>query len=212
MKTLKRRIFLRYALSFPAITTLFSCVRQRKDLGNIQANNLIKDDKAMELSKAMTKDQVFAMLDQRVQLTMEKSNNCAQTAFFALSQQFGLGGDDVLKALTPLPGIAERGETCGAVTGALMAMGLMYGRDRMDDWQKYRDSLIPTNLFCKEFECEVGSTLCCEIQQKTFGESYDLMDASDLKAFQRAGATQKCGVIVKKACRFAAEIILTHKV
>jgi C_GCAxxG_C_C family probable redox protein len=162
----------------------------------------------MELSKSMSKEQVFSMLDQRVILAMEKSHNCAQSTFFALSEQFGLGGDDVLKALTPLPGIAERGETCGAITGALMAMGLIYGRDRLDDWEKYRSSLIPTNEFCRQFEKEMGSTLCHQIQDRSFGKSFNLMDPKDLKEFQRAGATSKCSRVVQKASKIAAEIIL----
>ena len=45
-----------------------------------------------------------------------------------------------------MPGIAERGETCGAVTGPLLAMGLIYGRDlqHLEDWEAYQHSLIPT--------------------------------------------------------------------
>jgi C_GCAxxG_C_C family probable redox protein len=55
--------------------------------------------------------------------------NCDQTTFLTLRDEFDLEGDEVLKALTPFPGIALRGETCGAVTGGLMILGLVYGRD-----------------------------------------------------------------------------------
>ena len=41
--------------------------------------------------------------------------NFAQTSFKALHESFDLEDGGILKALTPLPGIALRGETCGAV-------------------------------------------------------------------------------------------------
>lgn len=211
MKSFKRRNFLKYISSLPLIGVLISCRKNSKSQKDQHNQNLVVDPEAMELSKSMSNDQVFAMLDQRVKFTMQKSHNCAQTAFYALSEQFGLGGDDVLKALTPLPGIAERGETCGAITGSLMAMGLLYGRDELDDWETYRKSLKPTHKFCELFEKELGSTHCCQIQERAFGRSFNLMDPVELKEFQRAGATGKCTEVVQKACRIAAEIILENQ-
>lgn len=208
MNSIKRRRFLKKAAGIPVAGLLFSCDSGAGENQQQVSIQLTKDPEAMSLSRSMGVEQVYTMLDQRVQQTMEKSHNCAQTTFFALSEQFGLGGDEILKALTPLPGMAERGETCGAITGGLMAMGLIYGRDDLDDWDTYRTSLIPTNKFCQRFEKELGSTLCCKIQDRAFGKSYNLMDPEDLKAFQRAGATSKCTKVVQKACRLAAEIIL----
>ena len=208
MKQERRRKFVKILATIPFLGAALSCKPEPEIKRPIREQVLNKDPKSMELSKTMGKEQVAAMLDQRVEQVMEKSHNCAQSAFYALSEQFGLGGDDVLKALTPLPGMAERGETCGALTGALMAMGLIYGRDRLDDWEQYRSSLIPTNAFCQRFEKELGSTLCCQIQERSFGSSYNLMDPEQLRSFQQAGATTKCTKVVPKACRLAAQIIL----
>ncbi|NJN28773.1 MAG: C_GCAxxG_C_C family protein [Cyclobacteriaceae bacterium] len=140
-----------------------------------------------------------------------KSHHCAQSAFLALSEQFGLGGEEVLKALTPMPGIAERGETCGAITGALLALGMVFGRDHLEDWEAYRQSLVPANSFVARFEAELGSTLCCRIQEKAFGKSFDLMDPEALRQFQLADATTKCTRVVQKAVRMAAEAIMDSK-
>lgn len=211
MDTEKRRKFLKSLATIPFFGAVLSCEPESNASRQNDNQVLKKDPQAMELSKAMDKEQVKVMLDQRVAQVMEKSHNCAQSTFYALSEQFGLGGDDVLKALTPLPGIAERGETCGAITGALMAMGMIYGRDQLDDWEKYRSSLVPTNAFCEKFESEMGTTSCCEIQEKAFGTSFNLMDPEQLQEFQRAGATTKCTKVVQKACRLAAEIILEEE-
>ncbi len=58
-----------------------------------------------------------------------ETRNCAQSTFFALEQHFGLEGGPMLKALAPFPGVALRGETCGAVAGAMLALGLVFGTD-----------------------------------------------------------------------------------
>ncbi len=179
--------------------------------GNIEEKDVLTRKSAkneIELNKKMPNESVMKMLDQRVNNTMEKAHHCAQTAFIALSEQFGLGGDDIIKALTPLPGIAERGGTCGAITGSLMALGLVFGRERLDDWEGYQKSLIPTGEFCERFEEKLGSSQCKDIVHVSFGKELNLRDPEDLKEFQRAGATEKCSVVVRTAVRIAADIIL----
>jgi hypothetical protein len=64
---------------------------------------------------------------------LQDYGNCAQTSFAILNEEHDLHGDQILKALTPFPGIALRGETCGAVPGSLMALGLVYGRENLKD-------------------------------------------------------------------------------
>ena len=110
----------------------------------------------------------------------------------------------------PLPGIAERGETCGAVSGPLMAMGLIYGRSmhQLDNWDLYQQSLVPAGDFCARFEEAFGTTLCHEVQQGKFGRCYRLTDPGELQEFQNDGATEKCSEVVRQAVRLAAGIIL----
>ena len=106
----------------------------------------------------MPEELVMKLLDQKVEKYMHISFNCAQSSFLALKEQFGLEENGVVKALTPLTGIAERGETCGAVIGPLMVFGLLYGRDenRLGDWEIYRSSLVPSGKFCRQFEDKFG--------------------------------------------------------
>jgi C_GCAxxG_C_C family probable redox protein len=170
-------------------------------------------ENSISKNREMPRDLVMQMLDQKADHYMQISNNCAQSSFLALTDQFEIKGDEVLKALTPLPGIAERGETCGAVTGPLMVFGLIYGRgkNKLHDWDVYRDSLIPAGKFCKLFEEAFGSTMCHDIQETKFGRSYQLTDPDDLREFQEADATSKCSSVVRKAVRMAAEIILNDQ-
>ncbi len=165
-----------------------------------------------ELSKnrELPGDLVMKLLDQKVNHYMQISHNCAQSSFLALKEQFGLEGDEIVKALTPLTGIAERGETCGAVTGPLMVFGLIYGhgKNQLSDWDTYRESLIPSGKFCALFEKEYGSTMCHHIQTVKFGRCFQLTNPGDLKEFQESDATERCSAVVRKAVRIAAAIIL----
>ena len=209
-KKLKRRDFLGRITAFAAGSiTLGACFHSKDSVESSTENKIAEN-------REMPRDLVFKLLDQKVDHYMQISYNCAQSSYLALEEQFGLKGGEVLKALTPLPGIAERGETCGAVLGPLMVFGLIYGRgkNRLNDWNIYRDSLVPSGKFCRLFEQEFGSTMCRDIQKDRFGKSFDLTDPEDLREFQEADGTNRCSSVVRKAVRIAAEIILddTHEI
>lgn len=150
----------------------------------------------------------MSLADGKADYYMRLSHNCAQSSFLALHEVFGLGDASLVKALTPLPGIAERGETCGAVIGGLLALGFVYGRDRLDDWAGWRACLVPAGQFCDQFVQAFGSTQCGDIVQKLFGRRYNLADPVELGQFQEAGPTEKCGRVVRTAVRLATELIL----
>ncbi len=146
-------------------------------------------------------------LSQKARDLLSQCGNCAQTTFFVLQEEFGLNGQDILKALTPFPGLALRGETCGAVTGSLMAIGLVFGRDKLDDWKGYTNSLRPARHFCTRFVDLQGSTACAEILEAAFGRSFNLADRNESADYLAAGGPQKCGDLVADAVRVAAEVI-----
>jgi C_GCAxxG_C_C family probable redox protein len=128
-----------------------------------------------------------------------------------LKEQFNLDDGAILKALTPFPGVALRGETCGAVIGSMMALGLLYGRETLDDEQGFLASLSTARKFCYRFEKELGSTMCGNILEAKFGKRYNLTDPSQVAEWQAAGALDKCTAVVRSAVRIAAQIILEKK-
>lgn len=142
---------------------------------------------------------------QRAKDLLLASGNCAQTSFAILSEEHDLGGDQVLKALTPFPGIALRGETCGAVTGSLMALGLVYGRDDLGDWRGYLGSLSPARRFCARFEEVNGSTACSAILQEKMGRSFDLADRVEAVEYAASGGPMVCAEVVARAVEIASE-------
>jgi C_GCAxxG_C_C family probable redox protein len=152
-------------------------------------------------------------LDQKVHQYLEVSGNCAQTSFISLQEVFDLEDGSITKALTPFPGIALRGETCGAVIGSLMALGLVYGRDKnqLNDYRKYLGSLPSARRFCRAFEKDFGSTMCGDIVEKQFGKRYDLADPGEAMEWANQGAVEKCGQVIRSAVHIASDLI-TKKV
>lgn len=160
------------------------------------------------LAKSMTTGQVMKLLDMKVVQYMQQTNNCAQSTFLALSEVFGLEGKVDLKALTVIPGIAERGETCGTVVASLMAIGLVFGSDRPGSRSDYDKALEPANVFYDRFQEQAGHTKCKQILENKFGRTFDLQKREDLKAYQENDGPTYCTTIVQKAVRIAAKLII----
>ena len=73
------------------------------------------------MAEGIPREERLQELSRKSRDILAQCGNCAQTSFFVLQDEFDLAGQDILKALTPFPGLALRGETCGAVTGCMMA-------------------------------------------------------------------------------------------
>jgi len=103
-----------------------------------------------------------------------------------------------------------RGETCGALTGAIMAIGSLVGRERMEDTEKLQSSMEPASRVYAQFKKKIGHTLCAEIHRIRYGRAFRLFLPEDLEAFHHAGGhTRKgCPDICGVAARIAAEVIL----
>lgn len=106
--------------------------------------------------------------------------------------------------------MAKRGETCGALTGAILATGLLVGRERFEDREQLRNSLLVADRVYLRFRQEVGHTLCSEIHKIRYGRIYRLYIPEESRAFHeegghsRKGCPEVCGI----GARIAAEIIL----
>jgi hypothetical protein len=76
-----------------------------------------------------SKEEILKELDEKVVKYMPKYRSCALASFAALNDQFNLKADPAtLRALMPFTGgIAGKGETCGAVSGAILALGFFFG-------------------------------------------------------------------------------------
>jgi len=147
------------------------------------------------------------ILEEKAIKNFNLSGNCAQSAFATLQEQFGFESEDILKALTPFPGLALRGEACGAVVGSLMALGLVYGRDDLSNKRGYLVSLSSARKFCSDFENKYGSTSCASILENKMGKKYNLADPQESKNYLSAGGQDVCGKVVAQAVQIASELM-----
>lgn len=143
-------------------------------------------------------------------------HGCSQCVLKALQEHLQLGDGDAFKAASALAGgVARMGETCGALTGGIMAIGLAYGREKLEEAKlspQYAKAMdLAVNLY-QRFEKEFGSAKCWDIQKSLFGRSFDLKNPTEREEFVKAGGYEKCSEVVRKAARLAAEVILKDRI
>ena len=91
----------------------------------------------------------------------DRKFNCAQSVFAAFSSRLDMDESAMLKLASPFGGgIARRGQVCGAVTGALMALGLARGADTPTGKE---DAYRLGQEFIQRFESLHGSIQCCQL-------------------------------------------------
>ncbi len=135
----------------------------------------------------------------------------------ALQDAFDLRNDIIFKAATALAGGGARAidGSCGAYTGAILFFGSIVGRERNDFKDEAKVRLQTHDLAKRlhdKFIEEYGSVVCQNIQTKTMGRSYYLIDPDEYKKFLDAGAHDiYCPDVVGKAAKWAAEILLEAK-
>lgn len=145
----------------------------------------------------------------------DRFSGCSQSVLLALQDELGIGDLESFKAATVLSGgVARRGETCGALIGGLMALGLVEGREGMEDTDQYVAAMGVANEICELFQeslerefsflTPLKSTLCHEIQERIYGRSFDIRDPADREAFYDAGGHSDEGCY--KVCGIAAEV------
>ncbi len=129
----------------------------------------------------------------------------------ALQAKLGVGDAAVFKAGSALSGgVVGRGETCGALTGSIMAICCLVGRERLEDRAQAQKAKVPATEMYLRFREQVGHSVCAEIHKLRFGRTYRLYDPEELKAFHQAGGHSRtgCPEICGIAAKAAADIIL----
>lgn len=143
------------------------------------------------------------------QMTLEKVMELYHAGFDCSQVTFGYGCD--LLGVDPEIGYRAgacfgggmfRGETCGCVTGSLMAIGMKYGHTQPND-QETKQALMQIK---KEFEDgfieEHGSLICREIL------GYDIGTPEGLETIVQKGLLDSvCPALALTACELLDELL-----
>jgi C_GCAxxG_C_C family probable redox protein len=132
----------------------------------------------------------------------ESGFSCAQAVLTAFAQDAGLPADVTNRLACAFGGgIARRGLTCGAVSGALMVIGLKYGNTKAEDKEAKNLTYIKVNEFCRLFIERHGSLNCGELL------GCDIGTEEGMKYFREQGlAKSMCNKYVTDTC----EILINH--
>ena len=138
---------------------------------------------------------------------------CTRCVLAALIEHLHLssyeGAKEVIKASSALAaGVCRMGETCGALTGGIMAIGLVTGSEKLEEFDAYVKSMENSYKLYNRFKEKYGTTRCFEIQEKVLGRHYDFKNEEDGAAWYKDGGLDKCPMVCATAARLAAEIIL----
>jgi len=94
----------------------------------------------------------------------DKGYTCSQAVFSAYAEDLGLDQETALKIAGPFGGgMGRKAETCGAVTGALMVIGLEYGAIDATDSEAKEKAYALAREFLDRFETRHGSSRCKEL-------------------------------------------------
>src|SRR4030042_1429726 len=136
----------------------------------------------------------------RVQLRAEEYNfifkNCAQGTALALMEEFGQGSMEIIKALTPFPGIGGTGEICGGITGSLINFGLYFGGNDPLNFELQGKTIQIAQKFMAYFEDAVGHLYCSDIIENIIigGKLNPGQSEGEIITFSHEKGFEKCGL------------------
>jgi C_GCAxxG_C_C family probable redox protein len=104
--------------------------------------------------------------------------NCAESVLLALSEHFNQKTPAIPRIATGFgAGIGRSGQVCGALSGAVMAIGLKMGCDKAEEKEKRNATYESVRQMMKAFKKEFGSTQCktltqCNLQTQEGQQKY----------------------------------------
>ena len=132
----------------------------------------------------------------------EGPHNCAQAVLGPFAERFGLPLETAFKIATPFGGgMGHTGSICGAVSGALMAIGLAQGTATGDKTQKYACYALAAT-FQARFRTQHGDLTCPALL------GLDISDPSQLAAAREQDLFHtRCPAFVGDAVQITAELL-----
>ncbi|MBP5439034.1 MAG: C_GCAxxG_C_C family protein [Treponema sp.] len=133
--------------------------------------------------------------------------HCSQAVLAAFAKECGLTEEQALRIGSCFGSGMRKGEVCGAVTGALMVLGLLYGQKCAGDADGRQLSDKVNDLMMDRFKEKCGSYLCNDLLGFDVRTKEGLQYCRDNKLF-----TEFCPKMVASAVDVVEEIILEQKV
>jgi C_GCAxxG_C_C family probable redox protein len=133
---------------------------------------------------------------QRACELFQSEYNCAESVLMALAESQGIESERIPRLATGFGGgIARTGQMCGALSGAIIGMGLVLGRDKPD--VKPDGFYATIQKLLGDFEATHGTIQCRALIQ------LDLTTAEGRTSYRARDTTAQCLDYVEEAARRA---------
>ncbi len=129
--------------------------------------------------------------------------SCSQAVLAVFAQDFSLDRDTALRISQGFgAGIAYTDDLCGALSGAIMVIGLRYGRMKADDLTAKEKTYRVVGEFLQEFEKHNGSVTCTGLL------GYNLSDPQQVaEAKKRNLMIARCPEFVRDAVEIVEKLV-----
>jgi len=121
--------------------------------------------------------------------------SCAESVLLTMQEYYGIRKNKLIPKIAAAfgGGIGRRGSLCGALTDAIIAIGLKHGTNKPVLEEKEKVYKL-TRKFYEQFAKECGSPFCRELI------GYDLTNPEELEKVRNSNIRdEKCSHFVKKA-------------
>ena len=128
---------------------------------------------------------------------------CSAAVFSTFSEELGLSGETAKKIACGFGGgISKTGNICGAVSGAIMVIGLKHGKYRDGDDEATDTTRALAREFIREFSARNGSVNCTQILGYDLGIPEEYEKAAGEGLFRT-----KCPELVRDAADILEKIL-----
>jgi C_GCAxxG_C_C family probable redox protein len=141
---------------------------------------------------------------EQAQALFEQGYNCAQSVFAAFCDVTGLDMPTALRLSSPFGGgMGRMREVCGAVSGMLMTVGLLYGYENPNDDTAKESHYRLVQALALRFQQEHGSLVCRDL----LGLSMEHDSPIPQKRTEQYYQIRPCAALVARAAELLDEIL-----
>ena len=156
-------------------------------------------------------DSVFSLLGKEIEMENNQKEkaliyfsekfHCSQAVLASYAEECGITEEQALKLGSCFGSGMRKGEVCGACSGALMVLGLLYGQSIKGDMNERHRSDEVNDYFLKRFKEINGSYICNDLL------GYDISTSEGRQAVLEKGLfTDFCPKMVASAVDIIEEM------
>lgn len=142
------------------------------------------------------------MREEEVLKCFSQGFDCSQVVLSSVAEELGIDDITAKKVASGFGGGMFCGSTCGAVTGALMAIGLKYGHSMPNTPEVKEKNIAKIAEFKEKFAEKYDSVICKELL------GYDITNPEDLKKInEKELLTKFCPKLVSDVIDTLKEVL-----